>query len=286
MKTVVYQSYRKKNVPAWINSAMAIAKKWAEGKGYTYIFIDDRMFDYVPEWFKNEVDNQVCPVSDLARLAIAKELLANGFERAIWLDADLIILDPEQFDIAVDTEFALTKEIWLESNRFGFVTYYTRVCNEVLVITNKNSILDFYIYACKSIVHNKSPWINRFKEDTSPSISLKRLKSRLTPNHSRLSISIVGTDFLTNLYKLFDFPLLTNVGTLSPVLMNEVFRGRTKYLKNYIKRCNTPLSAVNLIGSFQNLRVNAVLMDEPFYERVYQNLVETKGRLINDLLTD
>jgi hypothetical protein len=34
-------------------------------------------------------------VSDLARLTLARDYLAQGYDRALWVDADVVVFDPD-----------------------------------------------------------------------------------------------------------------------------------------------------------------------------------------------
>jgi hypothetical protein len=44
-RTVVYQSYRTRDVPAWIATCMHTVRAWAASRGFDYRFIDGRLFD-------------------------------------------------------------------------------------------------------------------------------------------------------------------------------------------------------------------------------------------------
>ncbi len=46
MKTAVYQSYRTRDVPAWVNRCMQSVRAWADAQPFDYRFIDDRLGRY------------------------------------------------------------------------------------------------------------------------------------------------------------------------------------------------------------------------------------------------
>ncbi len=258
---------------------MHIVEKWANSKGFEYLFIDDRMFDYVPEWYKKQVQQKILPVSDLARLEIAKELLTKGYDRTIWVDADLILFDPDKFDIAVQEQFAFMKEIWVEKNRFGFVDFEQRVCNAITVFTADNSFLDFYIYACNTIAKSPQHWIYRFNSGNKLSVRWERLKMKLSKPSTNISSDIVGTEFLTALYKALSFPLIENIGLFSPVLMKEIANNKHNYIKKYIRLFGNPIYGANLCGS-----ASGKDYPEDVVNRVFEKLLATKGDVVNQYL--
>ena len=258
---------------------MSIVEKWAGLKGFEYLFIDDRMFGYAPDWYKQKVDNRVLPVSDLARLEIAKDLLSKGYERTIWVDADLLLFDPEKFDIDIQDEFALMKEIWVEKNKFGFVDFDQKVCNAISVFTKNNNFLDFYIFVCKSIVQSPQHWIYRFNSSNKLSVKLKRLRIKLAGDTAYIPSDIVGTQFLTSLYKAVNFRLIDNIGLFSPVLMSEIAGNNHHHLKKYMTLFGSPLYGANLCGSSIGKDLT-----EDIADKVVEKLLSTKGEVVNQYL--
>ena len=247
---------------------MQTVERWAALKGFDYVFIDDRLFDYVPPWYREKVNGQVQIVSDLARLELAKELLASGYERTIWADADLVVFDAERFDITVREEYAFCREIWLEKLEVLRALRYAlnslswprrvqsrfRVNNAVTVFTKTNSMLDFYIHACKLLVKNRRGEIPKQE---------------------------VGTFFLTRLYKSLHFPLLTEVALFSPLVMHDIADGRGDYIRLYIEEFGSPVRAANLCASYSGEKYNGLRMSDRLYGLVLDRLLETKGMVVN-----
>ena len=267
MKTVVYQSYRTINVPDWINRCMRTVRDWAALKGFDYVFVDDRLFEYVPAWYREKVNNQIQPVSDLARLGLAKEFLSGEFERAIWVDADVVVFDAERLAIDVTEEYAFCHEIWVEKLgpvraarrglrglKWGGVYCRQRVNNAVAVFTRGNSMLDFYIHACEQIVKNK---------------------------RGRISNLEVGTLLLTELHRRLSLPLLKNVGLFSPHLMQDIASGDGKVLKIYMEEFGSPIRAANLCASYANKEYEGLTVGEDAYHLVLDKLIETGGGVVN-----
>lgn len=250
MTTVVYQTFRTTDVPAWIERCMASVRKWAQAQGFEYRFLDDSFFQYAPEWYRSRVQNNILLVSDLARLVLAKELLDEGWDRAIWVDADVLVFAPERLRIEVDEGFAFCRELWLApSPQPGQLAGTLRVNNAVSVFAKGNRLLDFYIDACERIVRNA---------------------------HGELNVLSVGTRFLTDLHRHLAFPLIEQVGLFSPVLMRILAEGHVaQAIRLYRQTAGSPIHAANLCASFRNTQADGVDMSDALYSRVIDNLLST-----------
>jgi hypothetical protein len=267
LKTVVYQSYRTTGVPAWIERCMGTVRGWAASKNFEYVFIDDRLFDYAPRWYRERVGDQVQLVSDLARLVLAKEFLSGAFERSVWVDADVLVFDPARFEIGVSEEYAFCREVWVEkfslrgAARGGFrslrrpgVYCQRRVNNSVAVFARGNSLLDFYIHACERMVRGARGEISSLQ---------------------------VGTFFLTALHRKLPLPLLDDVGLFSPLVMRDIAAGGGPCLKVYAEEFGTPLRAANLCASYSGREYDGVSVTQRMYDAVAETLLETRGGIVN-----
>lgn len=253
MRTLVYQSYRTVNVPRWISRCMGTVRDWAARSGFDYRFIDDRLFTCVPPWYRQKVGGDVLLVSDLARLLLAREFFGQGFARVAWVDADLLIFDPERFRIDVTEEYAFCREVWVDLPPEGVLECAVRVNNAVTVFVNPNSFLDFYIHAGQAIVRRK-------------------------PRLGRLD---VGTGFLTGLHDLMLLPLLDNVGLVSPVMAADLVRGRDNSLRAFMAHFGFPVYAANLCASFRGEWFYGIPLDDTLYEAVVEILLRTRGEVLN-----
>ncbi|MBW4635814.1 MAG: hypothetical protein KME30_29215 [Iphinoe sp. HA4291-MV1] len=259
MKTIVYQSYRTENVPTWINTCMQTVKDWATLKDFDYQMIDDKLFDYVPDWYKEKVNGKIQPISDLARLELAKEFLLKGYERTIWMDADILIFHPKQLNVNTIEEYLFCHEAWISLEagsevESGKIICRSKVNNAMAIFTQKNSFLDFYIYACKEIVRNS--------KDT-------------------VSLIEIGTKFLTNLHQFLPLHLFKNLGLLSPLNMYGIAENKKYLTQEYTKLMGAPIYAANLCSTFRNTSYQGIDMNDKVYEIVIEKLLETKGELVN-----
>ena len=52
VSTLVIQSYRTEAVPVWIESCMQSVRDWAHGAGFSYEFVGDEIFDFLPDDYR------------------------------------------------------------------------------------------------------------------------------------------------------------------------------------------------------------------------------------------
>jgi len=219
MNTIVYQSYRTENVAGWIERCMASVRKWTKAMGFEYRFIDDRIFDCLPDWYRSASPN-VRVLTNLARLLLARELLAAGYARTIWIDADVLVFDPEAFRIEITEEFAFVRETWIEI-RWGTVIKHHNVNNSVAVFTRGNSFLEFGIWAHEQLVRDGTQ-VRQFGTTTA---------------------------LLTALNRGAPLPVLRDVGIMNPPLMRALLTGDTKVIDEFALAHGAPIHATNLTAA-------------------------------------
>jgi hypothetical protein len=250
VRTIVFQSFRTQNVAVWQSKCLASGRAWAAARGYEYRFFDDAFFDLCPAWYREKTQGSKLLMSDLARLIAARTLLDDGFERAIWLDADLLVFKPEKFDVETKSDFAFCRELWVNRDASGRFVGWMRVNNCVCTFDRGNAFLDFYIDACQRIVRD------------SPA------------KPSQLG---VGTMFLSSLHKIMPLELIGSVGTFNPILMDHLSRGNLEPLRAYRQKLDQPIAAANLCGSMPGLNIQGVLMSEAIYEGSVAQLLGATG---------
>ncbi|NQE35996.1 hypothetical protein [Microcoleus asticus] len=258
MKTIVYQSYLGDETPNWLENCMQTVKDWAELKGFHYQREDD-FFDCVPDWYKDKAAGKINLVADLARLELAKKYLDQGYEQTIWMDADVVVFDPDNLIIDTTEDYLVCREVWLDTEddknlEEGTLSCIKKVTNSLVFFAKGNSFLDFYIYASKSLIKNK---IGRV---------------------SRLDVS---TKFLTKLYEIMELPLFSNLGLFSPILMHGMVEDKTLITQLYAKSLESPIYAANLCLSFRNRSYKGIMVTDELFEKVIDKLIDTKGEVIN-----
>lgn len=221
MKTVVYQSFRTTRVPSWIAACMESVRAWAKANGYDYNFTDDSFLELAPGWYRERCAGEICPLTDLCRLLLARQLLASGYERVIWIDADMLVFDPQALRVELPRGFAFCLELWPRLDDQGQLQCDTRANNSITAFLKGNVHLEFFIDSALRIAASKE-------------------------QVGKLAIS---TSFLTGLAHLMPMPLLRNVGIFSPMLVHDIASGSGQHLKSYAACLPAPLAAANLCQS-------------------------------------
>src|SRR5580704_9714569 len=208
----LYQPFRTQGVPGWISRCMQTARRWAEIRGFDYHF-DDRLIDHIPAKFRGRTQNIVI-LSDLARLLVSRQLLSKGYKRTVWIDADVVVFDPESWELPTDSDYYFSHELW-PVPRPGGVELEFRANNAVMVFSEGNKFLDFYIDSCH----------------------------RILTSDMDLKSWHLGVRFLTGIRSVCPLPLLNNIGMLGAPLLEDLMRGPKLLLGAYVRTMGTPLVA-------------------------------------------
>ncbi len=237
---------------------MGTVRAWAEARGYDYEFFDDSLLERVPAWYRSKVQGQMCPMTDYARLVVARELLARGYERTVWVDADVVVFAPERLDVEVTDSFAYCHELGLNIDEQGVPKFWTSVNNAISVFVKGNVYLDFFIDAAERTA---------MALDVVPKIA-------------------ISTRFLTRLRQTLPFQLLMNVGLFSPLVMNDIAKGTHVALPAYGAALKAPLACANLCGSMVgDGQRQGVLVTDSDYAAVVARCLETRGDVVNQFIT-
>jgi hypothetical protein len=211
------------------------------------------IFDYAPEWFRKRANHQICPVTDLARLIVAKEFFSKGFERTIWIDADVLVFAPSQLKIEVKADFALCHETWIFKSPNGELAARSRVNNSIAVFTKGSIHLDFFIDACLRIAYQKT--------------SIGKLD--------------VGTVFFSQLRAILPFPLLKNVGIFGPAIVADIAAEGGPYLKEYARHLKSSIACANFCASLAVANDHQAAQLQNMYEAAVTKCLATQGAAIN-----
>lgn len=251
MNTVVFQSFRSNHLPTWIGRCMQTVREWAASRGFAYRFIDDRAFEHVPDWLRRRAPN-TCTKMDLSRLVLARELLCD-YERAVWVDADIVIFAPERMEIPESESCFFSREIWFSRAPVKGLLWHEKVNNSVTGFRRGNAQLDFLIDACERIARHSQ--------------ALHKLD--------------LGTRLLSRLNELVPLPLLDHVGMFSPLIMASIARGLESCLQAYARHLPAQLACANLCMSFQGMRIAELQVDEALSHLVIDRCLQTRGSIVN-----
>jgi len=233
--TLVFQSYRAAGVPAWLTRSLDSVAAWAAAQGHAYVRLGDEFLERVPAWFAGHCGEERLPVTDLARLLWARHYLDAGWGRVVWLDADILIPDPDRFTIPPGAPHAFGREYWLWRDDAGGLVGRWAVNNAVAMFTAGSSLLPFYIDACETLARDAA--------------SLNRLD--------------LGPKFLTALNNAVTLPLIPDLATLSPTLVAEIADGDGgEAIAAHAAAWAAPVTAMHLCRSVTTIAGGLALIDE------------------------
>jgi hypothetical protein len=229
-------------------------------------------------------------MSDYARLHHARAFLDAGYERAIWFDSDVVVFDPEAFSRNnAQRSFALTREVWFEMVDRSLLVQagaprsltidedrrlqrlalqgagsktdlqpfcFHQVANAVLFLDRGCTLLPFYLSAIESFA--------RAARGPIPKI-------------------MFGTRFLTTLHQAAQFPLVRDVGMLSPLVMRDLSAGTAEHARFYMKEFGERMSAANVCSSFAGTVTRGVEMSDQRYAEAIRRLLDSRGECLNGL---
>ena len=252
MRTVVCQSHRERDRPPWIDACLSSVRDWAAGRGWSYRFRGDDLFELAPYWFRTKA-GRLTTVTDLARLLWLRDLLSEGWERVIWMDADVLVFAPAAVDPALDGDHAFGREVWVQRDSAGKLKAYRNVHNAYCRFSTRSPVLDFLIHASLSVV--------------------RRAEAPLAPQ-------ALGPKLLGALHSIVGFPLVDSVGAFSPLVLADLAAGGGPALKHMADRTTAPLGAANLCASLSGGERDEVHLDEALYARAIEALLSTGGTVV------
>ena len=262
MKTLIVQSYRTTQVPGWIHTALSTVKQWTTSHHFDYQFLDDEFFNWAPAWVRQQFSSHLFPLTDLARLYLLKDGLKRGYQRVVWIDADVLIFDPENFSVDTAGGFAFCREHMLTQLPDGEIRpERPGINNAVMVFEQNQPMLDFYLYAAESRLKHTPP--------------------------SKLQRTALGPDLLQKLSSVLPLELLTHVGLFTPLLMQELAAGHSRVAKLYAGQSGVPVTAANLCHFVRHhADERKKLQIDAIYERAIAELMESRGEVINRHLAE
>lgn len=223
MNTIVFQSYRTHNIPRWIKRCLESVQSWAQMSGFTYRLIDDSFLALAPDWYRAKTSEYITLTTDLARLVYARQCLLDGFDRAIWVDADVLVFCPSSLTLDPNLSCGYCREIWVDKEESGAVVPDPKVNNAVCLFTNEAiAHLDSYIDYCYSTIQG-----------------LSEIRDGLE----------VGTRYLSAVHSAK--ALILNVGLINPVIMQAILEEDEDLLARYVEWQGSCVYAANLCHSIR-----------------------------------
>ena len=255
INTLVIQSYRTEAVPEWIANCLDSVRAWAALQAYEYRFIGDEILDYVPPWYRDRAGGRMPVITDLGRLIAMLKALTDGVGTVVWVDADVVVFGPDDLHADIDGDHAFAREVWVQPGGNG-LKVYRNVHNAYCIFRQGNPILDFYIHACLSVMQRVDGGV---------------------PNQ------IVGTKLLTAMHNLIGFPLIENVGMISPLVLRDLLADGGPALELLAAESPGSLKAANLCGSLVGSNSDGVDIDDSMMMDAVDRLRTNGGVLFGKL---
>ncbi len=254
MKRVVIQSFRRRDVPQWIERCMASVRSWADASGYDYQFADDSSFALAGPEYLARAQGNVRTITNLTRLILVRDALAAGYDEAIWLDADIFVFAPERFVLPAEPGYAFARETWINHWKDDLWVAGSAVNNSALVFRPNQPDLQFLIDAIFHIARHRP----------------------LRGNYQ------VGGDVVRGLWSSLDFPTLEDVGMFSPDIIRALAGPVRPLLKAQARFHGSEVHAANLCGSAHYLGGAT----EAQVLAAMDRLESSRGNVVNRWLAD
>ncbi|MBS0589961.1 MAG: hypothetical protein JSR65_04920 [Proteobacteria bacterium] len=256
MKTLVVQSYRTRDVAPWLNDCLRTVREWAALRGYTHEFLDDRFFDYSPAWVRDRCGAQVLPVTDIARLYLLREKLRGEWDRVVWIDADVLVFDPDRFVLDEAAPYALCFEQTFSFQPDFGMHIGEAINNAVMFFVGSHPLIDFWICAAEETLRASEP--------------------------DRIAATQVGTRFLSALGNAMPIRTMRNVGLFVPPLIRDIAAGGGVALDRWAERLRQPIAAANLCRSMQDREFSGATVGAAEMQKAVNRLLQTRGGVVND----
>jgi hypothetical protein len=253
MRTLVVQSFRRSAIPLWIARCLASVEAWAWANGFDYELHGDEAFALCGDDYLRSVGDNVRSITNLARLELLREAHRRGYDRAIWLDADVLVFDPERFKIPLTERYAFARETWVERAPNGFLIR-PGANNCALAVMRGEPDLDMLIALTRHVALHRT----------------------ITSNYQ------VGGDIVKGLRSSLAFATLDSIGMFSPDVVVALGGGDPELLATQAREFGSPVFAANLAAGSHYLRV---LGDDEVL-RAMDCLEATRGDVVNRYLTE
>jgi hypothetical protein len=256
--TIVIQTFRNHTIPAWIQRCLDSVQKWARFHGHDYSLAGDEFYDLCgPEYLARGSKNPQA-ITNLARLVATRQRLDAGYQRVIWMDADMFVFDPVRlvFDFSAEsltTGYAFGREVWLVRDQAGVINVEP------------------------PSAHNAATFFTQGAVDLDMLISLIR---HIDARRQIFSNYQVGVRLLRGLQYSLMFPTFSHVAVFSPVLLRALADRDETVLQFYGRAYRYRACAGNLGLSLQDQITDDVLW------QAMDQLEASAGDAINKYATE
>ena len=148
--TVLLQSFRAHDVPAWVSRCRESVRRYASEQNWTYRFAGDEFFDWAPAWVREGGAENIWGLSDICRLEWIKDALKQ-WDMVVWADIDILVINSSRIPISPANSYGFAYELACTEGglRHGI--------NNAFMFFRKNSdMLTTYLEKCYEILREKN----------------------------------------------------------------------------------------------------------------------------------
>jgi len=247
--SIVIQTFRNHDIPAWIQRCLDSVRSWAELHGHEYSLAGDEFYQLCGQDYLARGPKNPQAITNLARLVATRNRLDEGYQKVIWMDADMFVFDPKRLVLdfrseQLSTGYAFAREIWLERN----------------------------LSVSAPLAHNAATFFTPAAVDLDMLITLIR---HIDAGRQIVSNFQLGVRLLRGLQYSLMFPTFSHAAMFSPRVSQALVDQDAAALKIYCNAYRYPSFAANLCLSLQHR------IDENTLWRAMDRLGETRGEAIN-----
>jgi hypothetical protein len=253
--TIVIQSHAP-DPPEWLRACLESVAGWAADAGFAHEVAGDDFLARVPADLRARAHGRTQVVADLARLDWIAELLDAGWDRVIWLDADVLVFAPDRLTAALElapSGYLFGREVWVQPDARGRPKPRRNLHNALLAFTPGNPVLAFYRHAAE----------------------------RVLARHAGAPVpQLIGPKLLTALDNMIGLEASWAVGMASPLVVRDLAAGGGPALACLQAAAPEPPAALNLCASLSGRESDGVTLDDPEMARAVRSLSRTGDRLV------
>jgi len=220
VSTLVIQSHRTPLPAAWLQPCLDSVRDWALGNKFEYRFLGDEIFSPLSEAILQKTADRLPAASDLARLIALQAALDEGYETAIWCDADFLVFAPDALSLPRES-YGLGREVWVQPGA-GKLRVHVKVHNAFMFFRRGNPFLDFYRHAAQRMLEaHEGPMVPQF----------------------------VGPKFLSAIHNMLSCPVVEEAAMFSPATTRALLAGGGPALELMLAKSIRPPAGANLCSS-------------------------------------
>lgn len=249
MRTIVLQSHSPARIHGWLARCCASVRDWAMLHGWDYRRCGDELFTWLPTPLRHRLASQRVVAADLARLYWLRAVLDEGYDRAIWCDADVLVF--RNFTPG-GGDHAFGRECWVQPAGQRLRSY-RKIHNAYLLFRADSPVLPFYLDRARTL--------------------LERAELPVVPQ-------FIGPKLLTAWHNLVAFAVEERVGMLSPLAMHDLLRGGGAALQRTLEGHDRRPCAFNLCASCEGRVEAGRALEAADYSRAVKRLLEEPVRVL------